>query len=62
MVLKEGWLNRQMDQVSRNVENWPEWMKRAGGVDASPEESENAAGTKQNNSEELDQPQRILNL
>lgn len=32
MVLKPGWLNRQFDQVSKNVEQWPEWMKRAAGV------------------------------
>jgi len=32
MVLKPGWLNRQFDQVSRNVNEWPEWMKRAAGV------------------------------
>jgi hypothetical protein len=32
VVLKPGWLNRQFDQVSKNVEAWPEWMKRAAGV------------------------------
>lgn len=32
MVLKPGWLNRQFDQVSKNVDGWPEWMKRAAGV------------------------------
>lgn len=32
MVLKPGWLNRQFDQVSKNVDAWPEWMKRAAGV------------------------------
>ncbi len=31
MVLKPGWLNRQFDQVSRDVEAWPAWMKRAAG-------------------------------
>jgi len=32
VVLKPGWLNRQFDEVSKNVEAWPEWMKRAAGV------------------------------
>jgi hypothetical protein len=32
VVLKPGWLNRQFDQVSKNVDAWPEWMKRAAGV------------------------------
>jgi hypothetical protein len=32
VVLKPGWLNRQFDQVSKNVEQWPDWMKRAAGV------------------------------
>lgn len=32
MVLKPGWLNRQFDQVSKNVDEWPDWMKRAAGV------------------------------
>ena len=33
MVLKPGWLNRQFDQVTRNVDSWPEWMKRAAGFE-----------------------------
>lgn len=33
MVLKAGWLNRQFDQVSKNVNEWPDWMKRAAGLD-----------------------------
>lgn len=33
MVLKAGWLNRQFDQVSKNVSEWPDWMKRAAGLD-----------------------------
>jgi hypothetical protein len=32
VVLKPGWLNRQFDQVARDVDEWPEWMKRAAGV------------------------------
>jgi hypothetical protein len=32
VVLKAGWLNRQFDQVSKNVNEWPDWMKRAAGV------------------------------
>jgi hypothetical protein len=33
VVLKAGWLNRQFDQVSKNVNEWPDWMKRAAGLD-----------------------------
>jgi hypothetical protein len=33
VVLKAGWLNRQFDQVSKNVSEWPDWMKRAAGLD-----------------------------
>ena len=33
MELKPGWLNRQFDQVSKNVDSWPDWMKRAAGFD-----------------------------
>jgi len=35
-VLKAGWLNRQFDQVSKNVNEWPDWMKRAAGFDEQP--------------------------
>jgi len=33
VVLRAGWLNRQFDQVSKNVNEWPDWMKRAAGLD-----------------------------
>jgi hypothetical protein len=26
--LREGWLNRQLDRVTDDVEKWPDWMKR----------------------------------
>jgi hypothetical protein len=45
VVLKAGWLNRQFDQVSKNVNEWPDWMKRAAGLD------EQAAPTPQVKSE-----------
>ncbi len=59
MVLKEGWLDRQFDQVSKNVESWPQWMKRAAGFESSA-----------NNEKEVDyddrkppqEPQGTLNL
>ncbi len=35
MVLRDGWLNRQVDQVSKNVDSWPAWMKRAAGFEES---------------------------
>ena len=61
MVLKEGWLNRQMDQVSKNVESWPDWMKRAGGI-AADDESEITSTEQQKSSEETNEPQGRLNL
>ena len=44
MVLKPGWLNRQFDQVTKDVETWPEWMKRAAGFafDSPPSECEHS--------------------
>ena len=33
MVPKPGWLNRQFDQVSKNVDSWPDWMKRGAGFE-----------------------------
>jgi hypothetical protein len=59
MVLKEGWLDRQFDQVSKNVESWPEWMRRAAGFGAA-DERDNAA----NNSPKKDsaREQQVLNL
>jgi hypothetical protein len=29
MTLEAGWLNRQLDEVRNDVEQWPEWMKEA---------------------------------
>jgi hypothetical protein len=34
VVLRDGWLDRQFEQVSKNVANWPEWMKRAAGFES----------------------------
>jgi hypothetical protein len=28
MTLKAGWLNRQLDKVEKDVQEWPDWMKR----------------------------------
>ena len=36
-MLKDGWLDRQFEQVSKNVENWPAWMRRAAGFGAADE-------------------------
>jgi hypothetical protein len=33
VALRAGWLNRQFDQVSKNINEWPDWMKRAAGLD-----------------------------
>jgi hypothetical protein len=33
VALRPGWLNRQFDQVSKNVDSWPDWMKRAAGFE-----------------------------
>jgi hypothetical protein len=37
VVLKDGWLNRQFDEVSKNVNAWPEWMKRAARLEENKE-------------------------
>lgn len=67
MVLKPGWLNRQFDQVSKNVDEWPEWMKRAAGV---PEqtgdsrldkpEATNAKSTERRREVQASHQQRLL--
>ena len=66
MVLKDGWLNRQMDQVSKNVDTWPDWMKRAGGFEANESKESSTQdsvapdeGSLQN---DQSQTQRKLNL
>ena len=64
MALKPGWLNRQFDQVSKNVDSWPDWMKRAAGFDSevTPSHSENAGPTAQPHQEPDQNSQRTLNL
>lgn len=27
-MLKQGWLNRQIQNASEDVKSWPSWMKR----------------------------------
>lgn len=31
MTLKKGWLGRQLNHVSNDVQAWPEWMRREAG-------------------------------
>lgn len=64
MALKPGWLNRQFDQVSKNVDSWPDWMKRAAGFEdnATSSNSENSATTAQVHQERDQNGQRVLNL
>ena len=31
MELKPGWLNRQFEAVERQIDTWPDWMKREAG-------------------------------
>lgn len=31
LELKPGWLQRQFDEVSRDIATWPEWMRREAG-------------------------------
>jgi hypothetical protein len=42
---KPGWLNRQFDQVSKNVEVWPDWMKRAAGFETGGEDHQSVTNT-----------------
>lgn len=65
VVLKEGWLNRQMDQVSKNVDNWPDWMKRAGGFENESKFTSPASSTckpELRAEEKGDEGQRALDL
>jgi hypothetical protein len=64
VVLKAGWLNRQFDQVSKNVDSWPAWMKRAAGFDneVGSSHSENAAATQQPHREDDQNGQQTLSL
>jgi hypothetical protein len=64
VVLKPGWLNRQFDQVSKNVEQWPEWMKRAAGVteysgDSRPEQPDTQQASPRREPKSAEQ-QRLL--
>jgi hypothetical protein len=64
VVLKAGWLNRQFDQVSRNVETWPDWMKRAAGIgeQARTPEPDDRAIEERRRGEEGEARQRNLEL
>ncbi len=31
MTLNKGWLNRQFERTSEDVQGWPSWMKREAG-------------------------------
>lgn len=28
MLLRDGWLKDQLEKAKKEVENWPEWMKK----------------------------------
>ena len=64
MALKPGWLNRQFDQVSKNVDSWPDWMKRAAGFDneVASTPSDNTADTQQSARDDDQNRQRTLSL
>ena len=62
MVLKDGWLNRQMDQVSKNVDTWPDWMKRAGGFDPNESKENSIVQGEESIEDDQSQEQRKLNL
>jgi hypothetical protein len=56
VVLKDGWLNRQFDQVSKNVHEWPEWMKRAAGLDEDKNQAPVPATTEGNSNARRGKP------
>lgn len=58
---KRGWLNRQFDQVSRDVETWPEWMKEAAGFKAAVDRQQHT-DNQEDTSSEASGPQRKLQL
>lgn len=32
MTLEKGWLGRQFNHVSNDVQRWPDWMRREAGI------------------------------
>ena len=32
MTLEKGWLGRQFNHVSNDVQRWPDWMRREAGL------------------------------
>lgn len=36
-MLKQGWLNRQIQNASEDVKSWPSWMKREAKLEESKE-------------------------
>jgi hypothetical protein len=42
-MLKEGWLDRQIQNATQDVKSWPQWMQREGKVkEADSTEKHNA--------------------
>jgi hypothetical protein len=55
MTLRAGWLNRQLDEVAKEVENWPDWMKKEAAFAAS-EQSPLDRGDREGGRKEDQQP------
>ena len=34
-MLKQGWLDRQIEKASEDIKTWPSWMRREGKIDDS---------------------------
>jgi hypothetical protein len=64
VVLRPGGLNRQFDQVAKDVGNWPEWMKRAAesSDDSQHPQIENRSENSTVRSERAQGAQESLNL
>lgn len=38
MTLEKGWINRQFARIERDVQSWPEWMRREAEIRAAASE------------------------
>lgn len=37
---RKGWLQRQSEKTTKDINTWPSWMRRAAGVEKQVEEGE----------------------
>lgn len=45
-MLKQGWLNRQIQNASADVKSWPPWMRREAKLEGGKQNPKDAHSTK----------------